>query len=151
LHSGRTAGSRIVLIRDGDVSAVMATSRADAPVDIYMGQGGAPEGVLAAAALRCMGGQIQGRLIFKNEEQIARARTMGIEDPDRKYGLHDLAGGNVMFAATGVTDGAMLKGVRLYAGGASTHSIVMRSKTGTSRVIETQHNFDRKTWYGVYV
>jgi fructose-1,6-bisphosphatase II / sedoheptulose-1,7-bisphosphatase len=147
----RSAGARIVLIRDGDVSAVMATSRADTTLDIYMGQGGAPEGVLAAAALRCIGGQIQGRLLFKNDEQIARAKSMGVEDPDKKYGLHDLASGNVMFAATGVTDGAMLKGVRRYSGGASTHSLVMRSKTGTVRVIETQHNFDRKTWYGVYV
>ena len=112
-----------------------------------MGSGGAPEGVLAAAALRCIGGQMQGRLLFRNDDELARARRWGIADFDRKYGLLDLAQGDVMFAATGVTDGSMLKGVRRFSGGASTHSMVMRSKTGTVRVIEAQHNFGRKTWY----
>ncbi|NBO18651.1 MAG: fructose-bisphosphatase class II, partial [Proteobacteria bacterium] len=110
------------------------------------GIGGAPEGVLAAAALRCIGGQMQGRLLFKTEEQKSRAKRMGISDLNRKYKLDDLAKGDVMFAATGVTDGSMLRGVRRFPGGASTHSIVMRSKTGTVRMVEAHHNFTRKTW-----
>jgi len=109
-----------------------------------MGSGGAPEGVLAAAALRCIGGQIQGRLLFRNDDEKARARRWGIEDLDRKYGLMELAGGDVMFAATGVTTGTMLRGVRRYPGGAYTHSIIMRSKTGTVRTIEATHDFTRK-------
>ncbi len=143
----REAGARIMLIGDGDVSGVIATSSPGSGVDIYMGSGGAPEGVLAAAALRCIGGQMQGRLLFRNDDELARAKRWGITDFDRKYGLLDLAHGDVMFAATGVTDGSMLKGVRRFSGGASTHSMVMRSKTGTVRVIEAQHNFNRKTWY----
>jgi len=142
----REAGARIMLISDGDVSGVIATSRYNAGVDIYMGIGGAPEGVLAAAALRCIGGQMQGRLVFRNDDERARARRWGITDYDRKYDLEQLAGGDVMFAATGVTDGAMLKGVRRFAGGAQTHSMVMRSKTGTVRFIEADHNFQRKPW-----
>ena len=142
----REAGARIMLISDGDVSGVIATSREDSGVDVYMGSGGAPEGVLAAAALRCIGGQMQGRLIFRNDDEKTRARRCGIEDLDRKYGLLELAGGNVMFAATGVTDGAMLRGVRRFKGGATTHSMIMRSKTGTVRLIEANHNFTRKTW-----
>jgi len=140
----REAGARIVLISDGDVSGVIATSRPDSGVDIYMGSGGAPEGVLAAAALRCIGGQMQGRLLFRNDDEKGRARKMGVRELDRKYGLIDLAKGNVMFAATGVTDGTMLKGVRRYTAGATTHSIIMRSMTGTVRVIEATHNFSRK-------
>jgi len=143
----REAGARIVLIGDGDVSGVIATSSADSGVDMYWGIGGAPEGVLAAAALRCIGGQFQGRLVFRNEDEKARARRCGITDFDRKYDLHDLAGGDVMFAATGVTDGSMLKGVRRFQNGATTQSMVMRSKTGTVRVVDAQHNFKRKTWY----
>jgi fructose-1,6-bisphosphatase II / sedoheptulose-1,7-bisphosphatase len=142
----REAGARIMLISDGDVSGVIATSRYNAGVDIYMGTGGAPEGVLAAAALRCIGGQMQGRLVFRNDDERGRAQRWGITDYDRKYGLEELAGGDVMFAATGVTDGAMLRGVRRFAGGAKTHSMVMRSKTGTVRFIEADHNFQRKTW-----
>jgi fructose-1,6-bisphosphatase II / sedoheptulose-1,7-bisphosphatase len=141
----REAGARIMLISDGDVSGVIATSLPDSGVDIYMGSGGAPEGVLAAAALRCIGGQFQGRLLFRNEDEKGRARSAGIEDLDRKYGLLDLAMGDVMFAATGVTSGTMLTGVRRFSGGANTHSIVMRSKSGTVRVIEATHNFTRKT------
>jgi fructose-1,6-bisphosphatase II / sedoheptulose-1,7-bisphosphatase len=141
----RAAGARIMLISDGDVSGVIATSRPDSGVDIYMGSGGAPEGVLAAAALRCIGGFMQGRLIFRNDDERGRAQKYGIKDFNRKYGLLDLAKGNVMFAATGVTTGSMLQGVRRFAGGARTHSIVMRSKTGTVRVIEAEHNFTRKT------
>jgi len=143
----REAGARIMLISDGDVSGVIATSMRDSGVDMYLGVGGAPEGVLAAAALRCIGGQMEGRLVFRNEDERGRAQRWGITDYDRKYGLLDLAGGNVMFAATGVTDGTMLQGVRRFHGGASTHSIVMRSKSGTVRTIEAVHNFERKTWY----
>jgi fructose-1,6-bisphosphatase II / sedoheptulose-1,7-bisphosphatase len=142
----REAGARIMLINDGDVSGVIATSRYNAGVDMYMGTGGAPEGVLAAAALRCIGGQMQGRLTFRNDDERARAQRWGITDYDRKYDLHEMAGGDVMFAATGVTDGAMLKGVRRWARAAQTHSMVMRSSTGTVRFIQADHNFQRKTW-----
>jgi fructose-1,6-bisphosphatase II / sedoheptulose-1,7-bisphosphatase len=141
----REAGSRIMLISDGDVSGVIATASAQSGVDIYMGSGGAPEGVLAAAALQCIGGFMQGRLIFRNDDERARARRFGIKDFDRKYALHDLAHGEVMFAATGVTTGTMLQGVRRFAGGAVTQSMVMRSKSGTVRMIEARHNFQRKT------
>lgn len=144
----REAGARIQLIPDGDVAGVIATSRADTGIDMYMGIGGAPEGVLAAAALRSIGGQMQGRLLFSCDEEKERAKRMGIDDFNRKYNLEDLAKGDVMFAASGVTDGSMLRGVRRFAGGATTHSIVMRSKTGTVRLIEAQHNFTRKTWMG---
>jgi fructose-1,6-bisphosphatase II / sedoheptulose-1,7-bisphosphatase len=143
----REAGARIMLISDGDVSGVIATSRPESGVDIYMGSGGAPEGVLAAAALRCIGGFMQGRLIFRNDDERGRAKRCGITDFNRKYNLLDLAKGNVMFAATGVTSGTMLQGVRRFSGGAITHSMVMRSKTGTVRIIEAQHNFDRKPNY----
>jgi len=136
----REAGARIMLISDGDVSGVIATSSAGSGVDLYMGSGGAPEGVLAAAALRCIGGQIQGRLLFRNDDERARAARLGVKDLTKKYTILELAKGDVMFAATGVTDGSMLKGVRRFPGGSSTHSIVMRSKTGTVRVIEATHN-----------
>jgi fructose-1,6-bisphosphatase II / sedoheptulose-1,7-bisphosphatase len=142
----RAAGARIMLISDGDVSGVIATSQNESGVDIYLGSGGAPEGVLAAAALRCIGGQMQGRLLFRNDDERARAKKWGVTDLNRKYGMLDMAKGDVMFAATGVTDGAMLRGVRRSRAGATTHSIVMRSKTGTVRVIEAQHNFERKVW-----
>ncbi len=143
----REAGARINQISDGDVGGVIATSRPESGIDIYIGIGGAPEGVLAAAALRCIGGQMQGRLVFRNDDERGRATLMGISDFDRVYDLEDLAGGDVMFAATGVTDGTMLRGVRRFRDGAQTHSIVMRSKTGTVRVIEAIHNFTRKTGY----
>jgi fructose-1,6-bisphosphatase II / sedoheptulose-1,7-bisphosphatase len=143
----REAGARIMLIPDGDVSGVIATSEFNTGVDMYVGTGGAPEGVLAAAALRCIGGFMQGRLLFRNEDEKSRAERWGITDLDRKYEMDEMAAGDVMFAATGVTDGAMLKGVRRYARGAQTHSVVMRSKSGTVRRIESQHNFKRKTWY----
>ena len=141
---GKSVDELLVCILDGDVAGVIATSRIDTGVDIYMGSGGAPEGVLAAAALRCIGGQMQGRLIFRNDEEKARAERCGITDLGRKYELLDLAKGNVMFAATGVTDGPMLRGVRVYAEGAKTHSLVMRSKTGTVREIQATHVFARK-------
>jgi len=140
----REAGARIMLIGDGDVSGVMATSDPETGIDIYMGSGGAPEGVLAAAALRCIGGQMQGRLLFRNDDERGRAARLGITDLNRKYGLLDLAQGDVMFAATGVTNGTMLKGVRRVPGGAFTHSVVMRSKTGTVRYVEATHDFTRK-------
>src|ERR687892_549434 len=141
----RAAGARIRLIRDGDVAGVIATARPDSGIDIYMGIGGAPEGVLAAAALRSIGGPKQGRLVFRNDDERARAEHMGITDLERIYDLHDLAGGDVMFAATGVTDGTMLNGVRRFPGGLITQSIVMRSKTGTVRVIEAEHYLQRKS------
>jgi fructose-1,6-bisphosphatase II / sedoheptulose-1,7-bisphosphatase len=144
----REAGARIQLITDGDVAGVIATSRPGTGVDMYMGIGGAPEGVLAAAALRSIGGQMQGRLLFTADEERERAKRMGIDDFNRKYNLEELAKGDVMFAATGVTDGSMLRGVHRFEGGATTQSIVMRSKTGTVRIIEAQHNFNRKTWMG---
>jgi len=144
----REAGARIMLIGDGDVSGVIATSQPESGVDIYMGSGGAPEGVLAAAALRCIGGQFQGRLLFRNSDEKARAARWGVTDLNRKYELNDLARGNVMFAATGVTTGNLLRGVRRFAGGAVTHSIVMRSKSGTVRMVEAHHNFGRKTGFG---
>jgi fructose-1,6-bisphosphatase II / sedoheptulose-1,7-bisphosphatase len=123
---------------------VIATSRADSGIDIYMGIGGAPEGVLAAAALRSIGGQMQGKLTFRNEEEKVRAKRMGVTDLERVYNLNDLASGDVMFAATGVTDGTMLKGVRRIPGGLTTDSIVMRSKTGTVRQIQAEHHLRRK-------
>jgi len=141
----REAGARIMLIGDGDVSGVIATSTGDSGIDIYMGSGGAPEGVLAAAALRAIGGQIQGRLLFRNDDEKARARKWGITDLNRKYSMTDMAKGDVMFAATGVTSGSMLKGVRRFYNGAETHSIVMRSKTGTVRWVSAHHNFTIKT------
>jgi len=142
----REAGARITLIGDGDVSGVIAVAQPEAGIDIYMGSGGAPEGVLAAAALRCTGGQMQGRLLFEDSSQIDRAKGMGIADPSRLYQVHEMAAGSVMFAATGVTTGPMLRGVRRYATGAVTHSIVMRSKSGTVRYIEAHHNFQTKPW-----
>ncbi len=140
----RAAGARIMLISDGDVSGVIATATPDSGIDLYMGSGGAPEGVLAAAALRCTGGHMQGRLVFRNEDERGRARRLGIADFARKYDLLDLAHGEVMFAATGVTDGSMLRGVRRSTNSAVTHSIVMRSKTGTVRKVEAHHNWSLK-------
>jgi fructose-1,6-bisphosphatase II / sedoheptulose-1,7-bisphosphatase len=143
--SVRKSGARIALIQDGDVSAVMATADKSSGIDLYMGTGGAPEGVLAAAALQCTGGRMLGRLVFRNNDEIARAEKWGIRDLRMIYDTDDLAKpGNVMFAATGVTDGTILKGVRRFPGGAVTHSIVMRSKSGTIRRIEAHHDFTRK-------
>jgi fructose-1,6-bisphosphatase II / sedoheptulose-1,7-bisphosphatase len=142
----REAGARIMLLSDGDVAGVIATTQPEAGVDIFMGSGGAPEGVLAAAALRCIGGQMQGRLLFEDDGQVARAREMGITDPNLVYDVAEMARGNVMFAATGVTTGAMLRGVRRFGNGAVTHSVVMRSKSGTGRYVEAHHNFTTKTW-----
>ena len=140
----RAAGARIKLIQDGDIAGVIATSSPGAGVDIYLGSGGAPEGVLAAAALRCIGGQMMGRLIFRNDDERGRARKLGVDDLNRKYALEELASGDVIFAATGVTDGAMLRGVRRSADRAETESLIMRSTTGTVRTIRATHDFTRK-------
>lgn len=140
----RSTGARIWLIGDGDVSAAIATCKEDSGVDVLMGIGGAPEGVIAAAALRCTGGDLQGQLVFRNEEEKARAKKMGISDFEKIYRIDELACGKVMFCATGVTQGTFLNGVRFFSGGASTHSVVMRSESGTIRYIEAEHHFDRK-------
>ncbi len=143
----RAAGARITLIGDGDVSAIIATTDADTGIDLYVGNGGAPEGVLAAAALQCIGGSMLGRLVFHTDIERERAEKWGITDLNKIYTTDDLAkGDNVMFAATGVTDGTMLRGVRRYAGGAKTSSIIMRSKSGTVRRVEATHNLERKNW-----
>jgi fructose-1,6-bisphosphatase class II len=144
----RKAGARIRLIGDGDVSAAIATCKNTTGIDVLFGTGGAPEGVLAAAALRCVGGDMQGRLRYRNDDEMRRAEKMGIKDHDKIYALEELAQGHVMFAATGVTDGSYLTGVHFRGGGASTHSVVMRSKSGTVRFIEAEHAFDRKPNYG---
>ncbi len=137
----RDAGARIVLITDGDVSGVIATALPGSGIDIYMGSGGAPEGVLAATALACAGAQMQCRLMFRNEAEKARARAAGHCDQSGKLTIADMVRGEAMFAATGVTDGAMLMGVRRHSGGAITHSLVMRARSGTMRLVESHHNF----------
>jgi len=141
------AGARIRLIGDGDVSAAIATTKAETGIDLLLGIGGAPEGVLAAAALRCIGGDMQGRLKFRNPQEIERAHAMGVKDIEKKFSIEELARGDVMFAATGVTDGDYLDGVHFFPGGATTHSVVMRSKTRTIRFIETRHHFAFKPQY----
>ncbi len=143
----RKAGARIHLISDGDVAPAIAATVAESGVDMMLGIGGAPEGVLAAAALKCMGGGMQGRLVFLNDEEKDRARAMGIDDFDRIYSAEEMAGGDVFFAATGVTNGELLRGVRYFSGGAETHSIVMRSKSRTVRFIKAEHQFDFKPVY----
>lgn len=140
----REAGARIWMIGDGDVQAAIATGMPDTGVDVLMGVGGAPEGVIAAAALKCVGGNLQGQLVFRKEEEKERARKMGIKDFNRVYSQEELAKGDVMFCATGVTDGSMLRGVKFFGGGAKTHSVVMRSETGTIRFIEALHDFSKK-------
>jgi fructose-1,6-bisphosphatase II / sedoheptulose-1,7-bisphosphatase len=136
----RALGCGIQLIPDGDVAGVIATTNPETGIDVYVGTGGAPEGVLAAAALRCVGGQIQGRLLFRNDDERARARRWGIEDLDRVYALEDMAKGDCIFAATGVTDGSLLKGVKRHRGGCvTTESIVMRASSGTVRRVVTEH------------
>lgn len=137
----RATGCAIRLIGDGDVAGVIHTTEpAETGIDIYLGQGGAPEGVLAAAALRCTGGQMQGRLILDKPEKVERAARMGITNPRRKYTHEDMARGDVLFAATGVTDGNMLQGVRFGRDRILTHTVVMRSSTGTVRWIKAAHS-----------
>lgn len=143
----RATGCRINLIGDGDVSAAIATSIPGTGIDVLFGIGGAPEGVIAAAAMRCLGGDFQGIFKPRNEEEVARAAKMGIENMDQVLQIDDLAKGNVMFVATGVTDGSMLDGVKFKPWGAETHSIVMRSQSGTIRHIKAQHHFDTKPHY----
>ena len=136
----RALGCGVVLIGDGDVAGVIAVTDEDTTIDMYMGQGGAPEGVLAAAALRCVGGQFNGRLVFRNDDERARARKWGIEDLDRIYKLTDLARGDCIFAATGVTSGSLLDGVkRRRSGIMTTESVVMRASSGTVRWIKGEH------------
>jgi fructose-1,6-bisphosphatase II / sedoheptulose-1,7-bisphosphatase len=136
----RALGCGIKLIPDGDVAGVIATADPDTGIDIYMGSGGAPEGVLAASALRCVGGQIQGRLLFRNEDEVARAHRWGIDDLDRIYTLQDMAKGDCIFAATGVTDGSLLKGVHRSRDCVTTESVVMRASTGTIRRVSTEYH-----------
>ena len=143
----RGAGARIYLIGDGDVSAAIATVLPNTGIDIMMGIGGAPEGVIAAAAMRCIKGDFQGVLVPRNDADIARAAKMGIADINKVYSMDELASGDVMFVATGVTDGSLLKGVQFKPWGAITSSIIMRSKSGTVRHISAEHNFDRKPVY----
>src|SRR5213594_3353280 len=143
----RQTGARIRLISDGDVSAAIATTKPETGIDILLGIGGAPEGVLAAAALRCVGGEMQGRLKPRNPEEIERAQAMGIKDIKKKFSIEELARGEVMFAATGVTDGDYLEGIHFFAGGATSQSVVMRSKSRTIRVIKATHYFDFKPQY----
>lgn len=140
----RELGARVALISDGDIAGVIATTDRSTGIDMYIGVGGAPEGVLAAAALRCIGGQMQGRLVTNNDEQKKRAARMGIKDFDTKFSMMEMASGDVIFAATGVTDGSMLDGIKVSTEGVSTHTVVMRSLTGTVRHIRAFHRADSK-------
>lgn len=144
----RQTGARIKLIGDGDVSAAIATCFPETGVDVLMGVGGAPEGVIAAAALRCCGGDMQGRLKARNEKEVERAKKMGIPDVDKVFGIEEMAKGNVIFAATGVTSGDYLRGVRFFKGGAETSSVVMRSKSRTIRYMHARHQFEHKPAFG---
>jgi fructose-1,6-bisphosphatase II len=143
----RKAGARCQLITDGDVAPAVASAIEGSGVDMMMGVGGAPEGVLTAAAIKCLGGFMQGRLVFMSEEERTRSRKMGITDFDKIYNIEEMAKGDVFFAATGVTNGDLVRGVRYFAGGAKTHTVVMRSKSRTVRFIETIHYFDHKPGY----
>ena len=143
----RSVGARIRLIEDGDVAGGVATCFPETGVDVLMGIGGAPEGVITAAAVKSVGGDMQGRLKPRNDEEIVRAKKMGITDMNRIYTAEELAQGEVMFAATGVTSSDFLRGVRFFGGGAETWSVVMRSKTGTIRYVQAQHRFEKKPEY----
>jgi fructose-1,6-bisphosphatase II / sedoheptulose-1,7-bisphosphatase len=137
----RSLGCGIVLIPDGDVAGVIAVTNPETTIDVYMGSGGAPEGVLAAAALKCVGGQFQGRLLFRNDDEKARARKWGVTELDRIYKLDDLVKGDAIFAATGVTDGSLLEGVKRRVGGCiTTESVVMRASSGTVRWVKGEHH-----------
>ena len=144
----RAAGARIALIGDGDVSGVIATSDPETGIDMYVGSGGAPEGVLAAAALRCIGGQMQGRLVLDTEEKRQRATHMGIKDLRKKYTMEEMVSGDCLFAATGVTNGSMLKGVKFHPEVIETETVVMRSATGTVRWIRAEHREHGKFYLG---
>jgi fructose-1,6-bisphosphatase class II len=143
----RRAGARIKLITDGDLAAALATARPESGIDLLVGTGRAPQGVLAAAGLRCMSGEMQARFAPRNEHEAGLLRAAGHYDFTRCYGIDELVSGNVMLAATGVTTGDFLAGVRYVQGGAVTHSIVMRSASHTMRVIEAHHHFDREPVY----
>ncbi|MFQ5532547.1 MAG: class II fructose-bisphosphatase [Candidatus Methylomirabilales bacterium] len=148
IRAVREMGARIKLIQDGDLSAAIATALEDSGVDVLMGIGRAPEGVLAAAALRCLGGDMQARFEPSSDEDVGRVRQTGLKEIQEVLTITDLArGGEVTFTATGVTDGDFLKGVRFFGGGAKTHSLVMRAKSGTVRFIEAVHRFDRNPIY----
>ncbi|WP_210359209.1 MULTISPECIES: class II fructose-bisphosphatase [Sphingomonas] len=138
----RALGVGVMLIGDGDVAGVIATADPETTIDVYMGSGGAPEGVLACAALRCVGGQFKGRLLFRNDDERARARKWGIDDLDKQYDLKELARGDCIFAATGVTDGSLLEGVKRRKGKMTTESVVMRASSGTVRWVKGEHRLD---------
>jgi fructose-1,6-bisphosphatase II / sedoheptulose-1,7-bisphosphatase len=138
IASLRRVGARVRLITDGDVAGVINTTDPDTGVDLYLGSGGAPEGVLACAALKCVGGQFQGRLIFRNDDERRRAERIGVTEFDRKYDLHELVSADALFVATGVTDGVLLQGVKRSKDSISTHSIVMASATRTIREVRTR-------------
>jgi len=140
----RALGCRIRLINDGDVAAALSTCNPETGIDILLGAGGAPEGVIGAAAVKCLGGDFYGKLKFRHDEERRRATKMGISDFDKVYSMEELAKGHVMVSLTGVTDGSWLKGVKFYGWGCTTNSIVMRSQTGTLRELKTQHRFDIK-------
>jgi fructose-1,6-bisphosphatase II len=144
----RETGARIKLIGDGDISAAINACLPETGIDMLMGIGGAPEGIITAAALRCVGGDMQGRLLYRNDAEREKARAMGITDGEKVFGIEDMAKGDVMFAVTGVTNGDFLKGVRFTGDGARTQSVVMRSRTGTVRYIESEHHFQHKPNYG---
>ena len=139
IESLRAIGSKVILIPDGDVAGVIMTSQEEIDVDIYFGTGGAPEGVLAAAALQCIGGQMQTRLVIRNDDEKKRAEKAGIKDLEKKYYIDDLASGDIIFVATGVTEGTMVKGVKKYSNSFLTHSIVLRSDFNTTQFIQTYH------------
>lgn len=143
----RESGARIRLIPDGDVAAAIATCREETGIDMLVGEGGAPEGIIAAAALRCVGGDMACQMRPRSIEESEQLRALGVEE-NRSYGIEELAGGDVLFAATGISDGDLLGGVRFRRGGAVTNSVVMRSKTMTVRRIEANHRFERKPDYG---
>ena len=140
----RNAGARCQLFGDGDVASAIAAAVDGSGIDMLVGIGGAPEGVLTAAAIKCLNGFMQGRLAFRNDEERSRAKQMGIEDFDKIYSAHEMAQGDVFFAATGITNGDLVRGVRYFPGGALTHTVVMRSRTRTIRFMESQHYFDHK-------
>ncbi|WP_034749802.1 class II fructose-bisphosphatase [Halalkalibacter wakoensis] len=145
IHDIRQAGARIKLLSDGDVAAAINTAFGDTGVDIMLGSGGAPEGVIAAVGLKCLGGELQGKLLPANEEELARCTKMGIENVNKVLRMDDLVSGDdCIFAATGVTDGELLKGVRYHGSSATTQSLVMRAKSGTVRFVDGKHSMKKK-------
>mgnify|MGYP000624793699 CR=1 FL=1 len=139
IESTRSVGASVYLIPDGDVAGVIMTTQSHSMVDVYMGIGGAPEGVLAAAALQCIGGQMQARLVINNDDEKERATKIGISDLNKKYYLNELASGDIIFSATGVTEGTMVKGIRKLNNHYVTHSLVLRTSDAPSQYIETHH------------